>query len=162
MNQRNIVVTGASTGIGWAIAERFAKERWRVFGSVRKAEDGQHLQSELGVTPLHFDVTDAEATAAVAEQVSAALGEQTLDGFVNNAGLSLVGPLLNMPMETLELQMNVNFTARVGQQRFAPLLGTDAARKGRPGRIVQMSSSREAKAFLCLAHTVHRNLRLKG
>ncbi len=44
MSERNIVITGASTGIGWAIAERFAKGGWRVFGSVRKAEDGERLR----------------------------------------------------------------------------------------------------------------------
>ncbi len=148
MSERNIVVTGASTGIGWAIAERFAKGGWRVFGSVRKAEDGERLRSELGVIPLQFDVTDADATAAAAEQVAAALGGRTLDGLVNNAGLSLVGPLLYMPKKTLELQMNVNFTAVVGlQQRFAPLLGVDRSREGRPGRIAQISSVAGSTGF---------------
>ena len=148
MSERNIVVTGASSGIGWAIAERFAKGGWRVFGSVRKAEDGVRLRSELGVTPLQFDVIDEDATAAAAEQVAKALSGRTLDGLVNNAGLSLVGPLLYMPKKTLELQMNVNFTAVVGlQQRFAPLLGVDRSREGGPGRIAQISSVAGSAGF---------------
>ena len=103
MSKKYIVITGASTGIGRPIAERFAKGGWHVFGSVRRTEDGERLPSELGMTPLTFDVTDDEATATAAEQVSAAWGARTLDGLVNNAGLSLVGPLLYMPRETLEL-----------------------------------------------------------
>ncbi len=148
MSEGSIVVTGASTGIGWAIAERFAKAGWLVFGGVRKAEDGERLRSELGVTPLQFDVTDTDATAAAAEQVATALSGHTLNGLVNNAGLSLVGPLLYMPKKTLERQMNVNFTAVVGlQQSFAPLLGVDRSREGRPGRIAQISSVAGSTGF---------------
>ncbi len=141
MSGNTIVVTGASTGIGYAIAQRFVNSGWQVFGSVRKAEDGERLQRELGVTPLQFDVTDAGAIAAAAEQVSAALGGRTLNGLVNNAGLSVAGPLLYMPEKTLRLQMDVNFMGPVHvQQAFAPLLGADRSRQGRPGRIAQISS----------------------
>ncbi|WP_419805104.1 SDR family oxidoreductase [Terriglobus sp.] len=141
MSKNTIVITGASTGIGYAIAERFAKGGWQVFGSVRKAADGERLQRELGVTPLEFDVTDAGAIASAAEKVSAALNGQTLSGLINNAGLSVAGPLLYMPLKTLQLQMDVNFTGPVQvQQAFAPLLGADRSRQGRPGRIAQISS----------------------
>lgn len=139
--QRSIVITGASTGIGYAIAQRFARAGWQVFGSVRKPEDGERLQRELGVIPLLFDVTDAAAIDAAANQVAAALGGRTLGGLVNNAGVVIVGPLLHIPMEQLRLQMEINFfgPARV-TQAFAPLLGADRTRQGKPGRIAQMSS----------------------
>lgn len=148
MGEKTIVVTGASTGIGYAIAERFAKSRWTVFGSVRKPEDGRRLRDELGVKALQFDVTDRAAIAAAAEEVSAALNGRTLGGLVNNAGLSLVGPLLDMPIETFRLQMEVNLTGPVQvQQAFAPLLGTDRAREGQPGRIAQISSVSGSMGF---------------
>ena len=141
MSGRAIVVTGASTGIGYAVAERFAKGGWTVFGSVRKAEDGARLRDELGVTPLLLDVTEGGAIAAAAEQVSAALGGQTLGGLVNNAGMSVAGPMAYMPPDTFRLQMEVNLTGPfLLTQAFLPLLGMDRSRTGGPGRIAQMSS----------------------
>ena len=141
MSDRAIVVTGASTGIGYAIAERFARGGWQVFGSVRKAEDGERLRDALGVTPLRFDVTDGAAVRAAADEVAARLGGRTLGGLVNNAGLVVAGPLLYLPLDTLRMQMEVNFTGPfVVQQAFAPLLGVDRSRNGAPGRIAQISS----------------------
>ena len=141
MSGRAVVVTGASTGIGYAVAERFAKGGWKVFGSVRKAEDGERLRSELGVTPLRFDVTDGAAIAAAAEQVARELGGATLGGLVNNAGMSVAGPLAFMPLDTFRLQMEVNLTGPfLLTQAFLPLLGMDRSRTGKPGRIAQMSS----------------------
>lgn len=141
MSERAIVVTGASTGIGYAVAERFAKRGWKVFGSVRKAEDGQRLQSELGVTPLLFDVTDRDAIAAAAEQVASDLGGATLGGLVNNVGMSVAGPMAFMPLDTFRLQMEVNLTGPfLVTQAFLPLLGMDRSRAGSPGRISQISS----------------------
>lgn len=63
MNERpSVVVTGVSTGIGHAIAQVFTRREYRVFGSVRKPEDGDRLHRELGVTPLVFDVTDEQGS----------------------------------------------------------------------------------------------------
>ena len=60
------VITGASTGIGWASAKVLLDRGFRVFGSVRKQADADRLQSEFGVnfTPLIFDVTDEAAVLA--------------------------------------------------------------------------------------------------
>lgn len=137
---RSVVITGASTGIGYAIAKYFVERKWQVFGSVRKAADGERLR-ELGVTPLVFDVTDDAGVQAAAQQVSDALQGRTLSGLVNNAGVAVGGPMLYLPMEQLRYQMEINLIgpARV-TQAFAPLLGADRSRTGTPGRIVQMSS----------------------
>ena len=144
--QESIVVTGASTGIGFAIAELFTKRGWRVFGSVRKPADAERLRS-AGIVPLLFDVTDPDAVAAAAAQVAAALGNRTLRGLVNNAGVAIAGPLLYLPMSQLRLQMEINFFGpAMITQAFAPLLGTDALRMGKPGRIVQMSSTAGSSA----------------
>lgn len=148
MGEKAIVVTGASTGIGYAVAERFAKSGWQVFGSVRKAEDGERLRQELNVTPLHFDVADGDAIRAAAEQVSAALGGRKLAGLVNNAGMSVAGPLAYMPLETFRLQMETNLVGPFQvTQAFAPLLGMDRSRSGEPGRIAQMSSVAGSNGF---------------
>jgi NADP-dependent 3-hydroxy acid dehydrogenase YdfG len=57
--QRAVVVTGASTGIGYAIARVLVDHGVRVFGSVRRVEDGHRVRRELGdqFVPLMFDVT---------------------------------------------------------------------------------------------------------
>lgn len=139
--QQTLVVTGASTGIGYAIAKYFRERNWQVFGSVRNAADGERLRKELGVTPLLFDVTDDAAVQAAVVQVGKALGDGTLAGLVNNAGVVVGGPLLYLPVDKLRQQMEINLIgpARV-TQAFLPLLGADPTRAGKPGRIVQMSS----------------------
>ena len=148
--QGTVVVTGASTGIGYAIAKWFTTRGWRVFGSVRKPADGERLQRELGgsFTPLLFDVTDTAAIKAAAAQVESELGGATLNGLVNNAGLVVAGPLLHLPEDDFRYQLDVNVLGpfRV-TQAFAPLLGADRARTGKPGRIVQMSSVGGTLAF---------------
>jgi len=66
---RSVVVTGASTGIGWACVKVLVANDFRVFGSVRKQADAERLSKEFGnnFTPLVFDVTDQAAVAAGAQ-----------------------------------------------------------------------------------------------
>ncbi len=140
---RAIVVTGASTGIGHAIASKAASEGAHVFASVRKPADADRLRAELGarVTPVLFDVVDEAAVRAGAAQVAGVLGKKRLFGLVNNAGIAVAGPLLHLDAEEISKQMDVNLVGvhRV-TQAFAPLLGADPDREGKPGRIVMMSS----------------------
>jgi NAD(P)-dependent dehydrogenase (short-subunit alcohol dehydrogenase family) len=140
---RSIVVTGASTGIGWGCVKVLVRSGCRVFGSVRNAADAERLSREFGepFTPLIFDVTDATGVAAGARQVAQALGEGTLAGLVNNAGIAFHGPLLYLKIEDFKRQFAVNLTGQlIVTQAFAPLLGADRARQGPPGRIVMVSS----------------------
>ena len=73
---QSVVITGASTGIGWATAKLLLDRGFRVFGSVRKRADADRLKAEFGAnfTPLLFDVTDEAAVLAAAREVRAALG----------------------------------------------------------------------------------------
>jgi NAD(P)-dependent dehydrogenase (short-subunit alcohol dehydrogenase family) len=140
---RSAVVTGASTGIGYATAEFLSKKGWRVFAGVRKADDAARLQSELGerVTPLIMDVTDAATLNAAADDVRAALAGRTLSGLVNNAGVAVAGPVLHIPPEEMSRQLDINVTGQLrAVQAFGPLLGADRSLKGSPGRVVNMSS----------------------
>jgi NAD(P)-dependent dehydrogenase (short-subunit alcohol dehydrogenase family) len=76
-----------------------------------------------------------------AAQVEAAPGDATLAGLVNNAGISVPGPLLYLPLEDLRRQLEVNLVAQISvTQVFAPLLGADPKRAGKPGRIVNIGS----------------------
>lgn len=140
---RSVVVTGASTGIGWAIAKFLIGRGYRVFGSVRKQIDADRLRGEFGVnfTPLLFDVTDEAAVLAAARQVREALGGETLAGLVNNAGIAVGGPVLELSADDFRRQMDINVIGPViATQAFGPMLGADPSLKGPKGRIVMISS----------------------
>jgi NAD(P)-dependent dehydrogenase (short-subunit alcohol dehydrogenase family) len=140
---RSVVITGASTGIGWATAKLLIDRGFRVFGSVRQQADADRLRSEFGAnfTPLLFDVTDEAAVLSAAREVRAALGGETLAGLVNNAGIAVPGPLLELPIEQFRRQMDINVIGPIlAVQAFGPLLGSDPELKGPKGRIVMVSS----------------------
>lgn len=147
MNQgsldRAVVVTGASTGIGRAAVAKAVREGAHVFASVRKAADAESLKAEFGeaVSPLVFDVADEAAVRAGAAEVAAALGGRRLFGLVNNAGIAVPGPLLYLDTDELRRQFEINlFGVHNVTRAFAPLLGADPERSGKPGRIVMISS----------------------
>ena len=140
---RSVVITGASTGIGAASAKLLLDRGFRVFGSVRKQADADRLTGVLGVNfiPLLFDVTDEAAVKAAAMKVRAALGDETLAGLVNNAGIAIAGPVLELPVEQFRKQMDINVIGPIiATQAFGPLLGVDPQLKGAKGRIVMISS----------------------
>src|SRR6478672_8911508 len=107
---RPVVITGASTGIGWATAKLLLDRGFRVFGSVRKQADADRLRAEFGAnfTPLLFDVTDEPAVLAAAREVRAALNGEKLAGLVNNAGIAVAGPVLELAADEFRRQMDVN------------------------------------------------------
>jgi NAD(P)-dependent dehydrogenase (short-subunit alcohol dehydrogenase family) len=140
---KSVVITGASTGIGWATAKLLVGKGYRVFGSVRKQADAERLVGDFGgnFTPLLFDVTDEPAVLAAAREVRAALNGETLAGLVNNAGIAVPGPVLELSADEFRRQMDVNVIGPIiSTQAFGPLLGTDPALKGPKGRIVMISS----------------------
>ena len=150
---KTVVITGASTGIGAGAARHLAANGWRVFAGVRKQADGEALtQGASGdLRPILLDVTKPDQVEAAAETVSAALGGERLAGLVNNAGIAKMGPLAIQPMEDFRAHFDVNvFGLLTMTQAFVPLLGSDAARTGPPGRIVNITSvgGRLASPFL--------------
>jgi len=140
---QSVVITGASTGIGWATAKLLLDRGFRVFGSVRKEADADRLKREFGANfiPLLFDVTDEATVLAAARQVRAALNGETLFGLVNNAGIAVAGPVLELAADEFRRQMDVNVIGPIiTTQAFGPLLGTEPSLKGPKGRIVMISS----------------------
>jgi NAD(P)-dependent dehydrogenase (short-subunit alcohol dehydrogenase family) len=143
-NNRDIVVTGVSTGIGHATTKVLLSKGFRVFGTVRKPADADRLQAEFGdgYVPLIMDISDADAVHQAAQQVGSMIGDRNLFGLVNNAGIVVSGPLLYLRPSEYRRQLEVNMISPlVVIQAFAPLLGTDKKRQGPSGRIVNMSSS---------------------
>jgi len=134
---RTVIITGASTGIGEACALRLDKAGWRVFAGVRKEEDAQRLKSEASdrLTPIMLDVTNQAQIDAAAKTVAGATGAAGLQGLVNNAGITVNGPLEYLTSDDLRKQFEVNVFGQVAvTQAFLPLLRTVR------GRIVNMTS----------------------
>jgi NAD(P)-dependent dehydrogenase (short-subunit alcohol dehydrogenase family) len=131
---RTALVTGASSGIGAACAQRLAASGWRVYAGVRRKGDAPATTKEL-----LLDVTNAEQIARGAREV----GE--LDALVNNAGIAIAMPLEFIPLDELRRQLEVNVVGQVAvTQAFLPHL-----RRSR-GRIVFIGSiaGRSALPFL--------------
>ncbi|MCB8926640.1 MAG: SDR family oxidoreductase [Ardenticatenaceae bacterium] len=138
-----VVVTGASTGIGYDAARYLIERGFHVFGSVRKQVDADRVQGELGeqFTPLLFDVTDEEAVATAVSQVAEIVGDTGLAGLVNNAGIAVAGPLMYLSLDEMRWQMEVNLLGQLSvTQKFLPLLGAVPNAPHPPGRIVNISS----------------------
>jgi NAD(P)-dependent dehydrogenase (short-subunit alcohol dehydrogenase family) len=141
---QSVVVTGVSTGIGWGISKILLANGFQVYGSVRRQTDADRLADEFGgaFTPLVMDVTDRESVNRAALQVEEQLGSNTLTGLVNNAGIAINGPLLYLPLEDYRRQLEVNLIAPLSvTQAFASLLGADRKRQGKPGRVINISST---------------------
>lgn len=139
----DVVVTGASTGIGFATCQVLIRRGFRVFGSVRTQSDAERLKEQLGANyaPLVFDVTDPESVNQGATAVKEAVGAQRLFGLINNAGIAVAGPLAYLPLERFRLQIEVNLLGvHTVTQAFLPLLGTEPDCSGNPGRIINISS----------------------
>jgi len=148
-----VVITGVSTGIGFAAAEHLIQNGYHVFGSVRKSEDAKRVQSSLGqeFTPLIFDVTDPPAVSRAVDEVESTIGEHGLRGLVNNAGICLIGPLMHMRDDEFRRQFEVNVFGLLDVTRkFLPLVGAQRNCAFAPGRVVNISSvsGRVAYPFL--------------
>jgi short-subunit dehydrogenase len=136
-DNRAVVITGASTGIGAACALHLDRLGFAVFAGVRKSEDGVALQKAGSdrLVPLELDVTDLTTIQKSHAVVLEATKKRGLFGLINNAGIAVVGPLEAVPISDLRQQLEVNVIGQVAvTQEFLPLV-----RQAR-GRIVNMGS----------------------
>ncbi len=140
---KNILITGASTGIGHALAKAFANKGYRVFGSVRKVDDVAKLKAlSDNVVPLLFDVTDGEAIKKAAQDVEGQIGAEGLHGLINNAGIALTGPSMMLDLDVYRHQLEVNLIGTIAvTQAFIRLLGGEQNSPYSPGKIMMMSST---------------------
>ena len=118
---RAVLVTGASSGSGRVIAETLASRGYHVYAGARKQADMDELNEIENIEAIRLDVTvQADIDAAVEKVRSNGRG---LYGLVNNAGVAVLGPLVEIPEADVEFVMNVNVLGpyRV-TKAFAPLL----------------------------------------
>jgi NAD(P)-dependent dehydrogenase (short-subunit alcohol dehydrogenase family) len=142
-----VVITGVSSGIGLATAVDLVRHDYHVFGSVRHAADADPVKTDLGselaphFTPLLFDITDEAAIRAAADKVANTISNQGLAGLVNNAGITVPGPLRDMPLAEFRQQLEINLVGTLAvTQAFLPLLGAQRDTPFPPGRIINISS----------------------
>jgi short-subunit dehydrogenase len=125
---RTALVTGASSGIGEAVATLLAARGWQVFGTSR---DPDSVKEKIaGVTYLALDLTDDASIVACA----AAAGD--VDVLVNNAGESQSGPFEELPMEAVQRLFQLNV---FGAVRLTQLLLPGMRSRGY-GRVVMIGS----------------------
>jgi len=138
-----VLITGASTGIGYATASYLIEKGYFVFGSVRRQEDASRLSNELGTNfrALIFDVREEEAIEKARQEVTQIVGEGGLAGLINNAGIVVHGPLKHLPVKEFERQFEVNvFGVLKVTQAFLSLLGAKNPNKAASGKIINISS----------------------
>jgi NADP-dependent 3-hydroxy acid dehydrogenase YdfG len=131
------MVTGASSGIGEAIARRLAEEGARVALVARRRDRLEKLGSSLGdrAFVIEADITDREQAKEAVKRTVDQLGQ--LDILVNNAGLALAGPIADAPEEEWDRMLAINVQAVLTMTREAlPHLIRSA--EGSPRRVADL------------------------
>ena len=130
---RIILITGASSGIGFEAARLLARQGHRVYGAARRVALMEPLRAD-GVTPLCMDVTDEVSVRAGVQAVLDAEG--LIDVLVNNAGYGYFGAIENVTPEEARRQMDVNVFGLASLTRAV----LPAMRGRGSGRIINVAS----------------------
>jgi NAD(P)-dependent dehydrogenase (short-subunit alcohol dehydrogenase family) len=133
MASKAVLITGCSSGIGHATAERLAADGWKVYATARKPESIADLK-EKGCETLALDVTDEESMSAAVAAVTDAEG--AVGVLVNNAGYGQEGAFEATPMAEIRRQFETNV---FGLIRLTQMVLPGMRRQGW-GKIVNLSS----------------------
>ncbi len=136
-----VVVSGASSGIGWAVAERFAAEGWRVCATARREASLRQLVARLPGED-HLVVAGDYAEVATADAIEALVVERWggLDTLVNCAGVFMGGDPITTPMDEWRRPLDVMLNGAVNLTRMAVPLMADG------GRIIHVTSIHGTRA----------------
>lgn len=133
-DQRTIIITGCSSGIGAYCARALHKDGWRVFATVRKPDDVSALEAD-GIETLLMDYTKQETIDALVAEVSRRTGGR-IDALFNNGAYGQPGAVEDLPTDVLRLQFETNvFGWHELTRQVIPFM-----RARGTGRIVQCSS----------------------
>ena len=134
VGEKKVLITGCSSGIGYATAKLLRRKGWRVIPTARKAEDIQFLISER-FTPVQLDL---DKSRSIGDAVDEALEitEGRLDALVNNAGYGQPGVVEDLTRDAMRRQFETNvFGTQELTNKIIPVF-----RKQKEGRIVNVSS----------------------
>lgn len=134
MNKKVILLTGASSGIGFETAKRLANEGHIIYGAARRVERMAELKEKYSVIPVALDVTDTSSCRQVVAQILEE--QQRLDVLINNAGYGSFGAVEDVSLEEAKRQFEVNVfgLARLTKE-VLPVM-----RQQHQGRIINVSS----------------------
>ncbi len=132
-NEKVILITGASSGIGFDAAQTLAQQGHCVFAAARRTELMEPLKA-YGVHVIKMDVTDEKSMKDGVETLIQAMGH--IDVLINNAGYGYFGAIENVPMEEARRQLEVNV---FGLARLTQLV-LPYMRQQKNGRIINTSS----------------------
>ena len=128
-----VLLTGASSGIGYDVAPLLVRYGYTVYGAARRVEKIEELASE-GVKALSLDVTDEASMEAAVQQIIDAEGR--IDVLINNAGYGSYGAIEDVPIDEARRQFEVNL---FGLARLTQLVLPHMRAQG-SGRILNISS----------------------
>jgi NAD(P)-dependent dehydrogenase (short-subunit alcohol dehydrogenase family) len=106
MNNKAVLITGCSSGIGLCCAEGLKARGYRIFATARKAEDVERLRSQ-GFESYQLDITDSQSIRDAVEQILNAT-DGKLYGLFNNAGVGQPGAVEDLTREVLREQFETN------------------------------------------------------
>jgi NAD(P)-dependent dehydrogenase (short-subunit alcohol dehydrogenase family) len=128
-----VLITGCSTGIGRATAERLASRGWNVYATARKLDSIADLKSR-GCKTLALDVCDDASMRSAVETVQRAEG--AVGVLINNAGYGLEGTFEETPLDAIRRQFETNVFGLIAMTKLV----LPAMRAQRWGRVVNLSS----------------------
>lgn len=132
--QELVVVTGTSSGIGRATAERLAAEGFHVLAGVRRQEDADKINRK-NIEAVIVDITNVDTLKALAKRVEHDTLGRSLRAVVNNAGIAINAPLEMIPLDELRRQIEVSVIGQVAViQALTPALLNSS------GRVVNIGS----------------------
>ena len=132
-NNKVILLTGASSGIGYDTAVALAQQGHKVYAAARRVERMEPLR-QYGIVPLKMDVTDEESMKTGVKTLWDAEGR--IDVLINNAGYGYFGAVENVPMDDARNQLEVNV---FGLARLCQLV-LPTMRAQHSGRIINTAS----------------------
>jgi NAD(P)-dependent dehydrogenase (short-subunit alcohol dehydrogenase family) len=119
--QKAVLITGASSGLGRVMAETLASNGYFVYAGARSDEDLEELTAIENIQGIRLDVNKQDQIDAAVKTISEA--GRGLYGLVNNAGVLVVAPLIEINEQDFDFQMNVNVYGPYRVTRaFAPLI----------------------------------------
>jgi len=152
-HQKAVLVTGSNSGLGLRMTQELSKNGFYVYAGVLHKDEMKEMNAMDNVTAVQFDVrSQVEIDAAVTFVEAQGRG---LYGLINNAGVAVFGPMLELPVEQLHYQMDVNVYGPVRvTQAFAPLIIESQGRIAITGSIAGILSSSMFGAYSMSKHAI--------
>ena len=136
LKKKNIIVTGASGGIGNAIIKKLSEAGANILASGTRIEKLEELKKNFkGIKVLKFDISQSDKVEAFIENATSELGGN-LDGIVNNAGITQDNLAIRMSLDEWQRVININLTSTFLMSKFA----IKKMLKNKSGKIVNITS----------------------